>query len=597
MRLLRLLFSPLTLLWRLLLRPLQLRRRARALLPHGWLELHVEGEILELRPAETRGERWLRRILRQEPPKRVVLSRLRKMIDEALSDPHLKGLLVQVGPIAGGWAGADEVRRQLTRFRDAKVPVLVHLKGHAGNVELLVASVATQLWMTPPGGWAAVGSAAQGLFLQPLLSRVGIKFEVAARGRYKSAPEQLTRSDRSEPSREQTQALVDALDGALLEGLARLYDTDRAGAERRVDQAPLVGTHALAEGHCHALVRSEDLTGKVAEYAQAKDDDPKKRFRLVGAGGYLEARTIPPIWSRRKKQLGIVEVHGAIVDQAPGGPPGASGRAAVEARVVADLRAALADPHIGAVILHVNSRGGSVTASDGIYAAVRRLNQEKPVIACFGEVAASGGYYVACGARAIVASPLTVTGSIGVFAMFPTWPGVTERLSIQHDVIKNRSHAAVYDPWSGFDDEARALADREVGAMYEDFLNLVAAARQKTRDQIHAVAEGRVWIGTEALRVGLVDGLGGMSEAAERARAAYGKPLAEEWVLVKARGHETRPLPFRAEKAAQLNLPLDWLEAWAGPGSNLDVVQELAALVRGRGPRPITLAYWPWSWR
>jgi protease-4 len=273
------------------------------------------------------------------------------------------------------------------------------------------------------------------------------------------------------------------------------------------------------------------------------------------------------------------------------------GRAAVEAAVVADLRAALADPHIGAVILHVNSRGGSVTASDGIYAAVRRLNQEKPVIACFGEVAASGGYYVACGARAIVASPLTVTGSIGVFAMFPTWPGLTERLSIQHDVIKNRSHAALYDPWGGFDDEARALADREVGAMYEDFLNLVATARHKTRDEIHAVAEGRVWIGADALRVGLVDGLGGMTEASERARKAYGKPLADEMVLVKARGHETRPLPFRPEKAAQLALPLEWLEAWSGPDASLDVLQELASLLRGRGPRPITLAYWPWSWR
>lgn len=133
--------------------------------------------------------------------------------------------------------------------------------------------------------------------------------------------------------------------------------------------------------------------------------------------------------------------------------------------------------------------------------------------------------------------------------------------------------------------------------MYEDFLNLVATARNKSRDEIHAVAEGRVWIGSEALRVGLVDGLGGLREAAERARAAYGKALADEPVLVKARGNESRPLPFRGEKAAQLNLPLEWLEQLAGPEPSLEVLRELTTLLRGRGPRPVSLAYWPWSWR
>lgn len=598
MRLLRLIFAPLTLLLRLLLRPLRLRRRARLLHPHGWIELHLEGEVLEHRPVEPRGQRWVRRLLRREAPRRVVLARLRKLVDELLTDPHLKGVLIQIGPLQGGWASAESIRKELLRLKEKKVPLLVHLKSHAGNRELLVAAAGTELWMTPPGAWAAIGSAAQGLYLKDLLERFGVTIEVAHRGRFKSAPDRFTRNDRSEPDREQTQALIDALDEALLTALAEHYGTDRSDAEAKVDRAPLVGSHALTEGHVRALVRDEDLTEKVATFAQITTDK-KHPFRPVGAGGYLDRRRLPPLWARRQKHLGIVEVHGAIVDQAPAGPLGGGGRSAIEGVVVADLRAALADPSIGAVILHVDSRGGSVTASDGIYAAVKRLAAEKVVIACFGDVAASGGYYVACGAKEIVASPLTVTGSIGVFGMIPTWPLVAERYAVHHDVLKNRRHAAIYDPWRGFDDEARALADREVGAMYEDFLALVGAARKMTRDQVDAVAQGRVWTGRAAQQVGLVDGLGGMPEAIERAKKAYGKPLAEDVVLIKARGPVPRPGPRPAEEAtpkAELGVAAAWLQTLVGDASDLTILTELSWLLAGAPRRPTHLAYLPLRW-
>jgi len=220
--------------------------------------------------------------------------------------------------------------------------------------------------------------------------------------------------------------------------------------------------------------------------------------------------------------------------------------------VVDDLRAALADKSVGAVVLHVNSRGGSVTASEAIWAAVRRVDKDKPVIACFGDVAASGGYYVACGARNIVAAPLTVTGSIGVFGMLPTWPELAARFGVGHDVIKNFDNAALYDPWGGLDARALAHVQREVEGMYEDFVGKVSDARRLPVETVKAVAEGRVWMGTAAREHHLVDGLGGITEAIDRAKSEAGGRFEADPVLVHSLRSRPRPAPFEAktEKAS-----------------------------------------------
>ena len=201
---------------------------------------------------------------------------------------------------------------------------------------------------------------------------------------------------------------------------------------------------------------------------------------------------------------------------------------AIDRAVVADLRGALEDPSINAVVLHVDSRGGSVTASDAIYSAVHRLDKEKPVVACFGDVSASGGYYVACGARSIVASPLTITGSIGVFAMIPTWPKLTEMLSVGHDVVKNRRHADLYDPWTGLREDERAFAQESVAAMYDAFISLVAESCGLTKEEVHAVAEGRVWSGKAARSHRLIDGVGGM----DACRRDLGEQRLEHEIIV-----------------------------------------------------------------
>lgn len=544
MRLLKRLLLPITVVVFAVSWLIRHRAARRMLKAHGWAEVWLEGDILEVRPQEDFRAMIARRVLKRREPPRVVLARLRAFADEIASDPYAKGVVVRLGPLNGGWAGAEAVREALGRVRAAGREVIVFIPRHAQNREWLVATAGTEVWMTPSGALAATGTAATGLFLKRPLERLGVRVEVAARGRFKSAPEQLTREGRSDADREQTQAVVDALDEVLVHATVEGRSVSRAEAEKLLDGAPYVGVHAHALGHVDRLVRDEELLEDLQLHT-ARDEAPK----LVGAARYLARRRVPKPWSRRKKRVGIVEVRGTILDERPplSGP---QSPLAVEREVVRNLRAAREDGNIDAVVLYVDSRGGSAAASDVIWAAVKRLDREKPVVAYLADFAASGGYYVACGARALFASPLTITGSIGVYSMLPTWPDLAARIGVGRDALKNRLHANLYDPWSGLSDDARAHADVEVGHMYEHFLRIVADAREFSRDEAHDRAQGRVWTGRDAQRQGLIDGLGGLREATARARDEAGGVFEDEPVVVHARGDYPRPQPF-VPKAAK----------------------------------------------
>ena len=606
MGLLRRLFLPFVALFLLVLWPLRQRARTRALKKKGWTELRLSGEIVELRPTPDFAQTFARRLLKRKDPPRVVLTRLRKFVGEVVSDPYAKGVLVRIGPLSGGWAAAAAVRAELLRIKEAGRHLVVHLENSVDNRQALIATAGSRLLMTPTAAMGAAGVAAPGLFLRETLSKIGLRVEALAHGKYKSAPEQFTRVDRSEPDTEQTKAIVDQLDEALLSALSEGRVIPRGDAEALVDAAPMTGARAKEAGFCDDVARDEDL-GEVLQRLNATEDGPAPV--PMGAARYLRLRTLPAIWPSKRRHIGVVRVHGAILDQA-GSVPLPEQQAAVTETVVDDLRAALVDPHVAAVVLHINSRGGSVTASDAIYSAVRRLDQEKPVIACFGDVAASGGYYVGCGARAIVASPLTLTGSIGVFGLVPTWAELTERLAIGHDVLRNRKNAAMYNPWAGFDSDARAHAQREVSSMYEAFIELVAERRQLSSSEVDTVAQGRVWTGRDARQHRLLDDLGGFTAAVEQAKSEAGGTISSDPVIVTAKGPQTRPQPFRGAPTASSWSPgetsLDGqgrtstMPPWAqaaralGLGNVFDpVVWELVALAAD-GSRPwSTVAYSP----
>lgn len=586
MRILRLLLAPLTIMLRLLLRPLALLLRTRAA-SDGWIEVALEGEVREYPPARPT---LIRRLLRaRDDSPRVVLSRLDRLAREVAGDPRVRGVLVRLGPLGGGWATTMRIRRSLTRMRDSGKKVVVYVTHYTGNREYAVATGGSTILTVPPAVIAPAGSSSSTLFLGETLARAGIKVEVASAGRYKSAPDALTRTTRSEPDREQTTALIKAMDTALEEAVAEGRKVDLPTARAAIDGAPYTGGRAAASGLTDGTARDDDLPTVIKSLDQLPEIP-----ELVDAGDYLGQRILRPIVKVPRRVVGIVQCHGAIVDRMNPYLGMTTESAAVEKVVVNDLRAALADRSVAAVVLHVDSRGGSVIASDAIYSAVKRLDAEKPVIACFGDVAASGGYYVACGARAIVASPLTVTGSIGVFGMMPTWPGLAERLSIHPDAIAFHTHATMADPWRSRTEEERAHGQAEVEALYREFITLVAAVRNKTVEEVDALAQGRVWIGSDAAARGLVDGLGGLDEAIERAQAAARKDkvvkFAEDPRVIRAKKPQSRPEPVADKAAAALAIAAVGELAGLDPAARSMIFEALAL----RAAEPWARA-WAWA--
>jgi protease-4 len=561
----------------LLLTPLRKLARRRAVGDRAWVELELEGKIVRSLSPKDRARAKLRRALGRPDAPVVELEALKATAREIRADAAVVGVVVRVRGLDGGWALVAEVRDAIASIRATGRHVVVFAPRHLANHDLLAAAAGSHVLLAPASAFAAVGAASRGLFLGKALERLGLAIEVVSAGRYKSAPDALTRTDRSEADAEQTRALVNAIDAELVRAVASARQLGEDEAAARMDQAPLVGQRAVEAGLADAVCRDEELPDRLRGMDAASKDAPK----VVPGGTYHGLTRRRPRFVKPRRVVGVVEVHGTILDDDPRRPPG-SGRTAIDAHVVRDLRAALANPRIAAVVLSIDSRGGSVTAGDVIYGAVQRLADDKPVIACLEDVAASGGYYVACGANEIVASPLTVTGSIGVFAVVPTWPELMRRWEIGRDRLANRRFAGAYDPFTGFDIDERMKAEHEVHGIYELFLEIVAHARGKTRDEVHEVAQGRVWSGRDALGAGLVDAVGGFDEAVRRAKDAAGGVIDEEPVTIHMNRAMPRPDPV---EAAALAL--------AGQlGIAEDTARGALSLARaGRGRRIV--AWWP----
>jgi len=519
----RLLFAPLSILLWVLLSPLRALRQARAAPKGALLEVTVRGHVLEgpLRP-----ERWSFFARRQDSAPTPLVA-VRRLVDLVLADPRVSGLLVRVERLGAGWATAAALRAELARVRAAGKRTVAYLPEGAGNAEMLVATGCETLIAPPVVDVAPVGPRATGVFLHDLLDKAGVDVELLARKEFKSAGDRLARASRSEPDRMQTEALVGAFDGALVAAIAegRKLSVEEARAAR--DLGPTRAKVAVERRLLDRVAHDDELPASLG--------DPK----LGSAARYLRAKRRHPFPVRfRQRVIGVVQVHGTITDDAP--LVGGLGRMAVAKQVVADLRAATLDPRVVGVVLDVDSPGGTVTGSDAIWAAVRRLAKDKPVVARMGDVAASGGYYVAMAARAVIAHPLTVTGSIGVVSLRPVLARLAARFGVARDAIHLGRFADLESLLRAPTDEERALLDREIDDHYAEFVALVASSRKRPLEEIEPLCRGRVYTGQEAQRLGLVDTLGGFPDALAHLRAEVG-PVDEEPVVIVGKHPAPRP--------------------------------------------------------
>jgi protease-4 len=404
-----------------------------------------------------------------------------------------------------------------------------------GHRELYVASAAERIYVAPQATITLLGLSAESHYIKPLLDRVGVEVEPFARKEYKTAAERLSRDSMSEQQREQLQALIDGHTAALLDALSQRIGTTPDQTRALFEVGVFRGQHAIDAHLADALAYEDELPDKLGV-------DNKK---IIEADRYLdfkEAKLFRPL--RRRPYIAVVAIKGAISES---GAP--SGR---RASIVAALRHARRDRRALGVLLWVDSPGGSAEASDLIHREVVRVKEKKPVVAYFGEVAASGGYYVAAHANAIVAQPLGITGSIGVVSARLMASQLLDRVGIRTEVLRTGPHADLFSPHRPLTDAERALMNRELDAFYDSFVALVADGRGRPVEDIEPLARGRVWLAADAHRHGLVDELGGMDTALECLKANIDAPprLRERLRPMMVASYRLEPPP----PAAQLRL-------------------------------------------
>lgn len=491
----------------------------------------------------------------------ATLSDVRALGLELASDKRPRGLLVTLKSFDGGMASALSLRDTLLRLRRAGRRVVVHLPGGVDTKGYFVASAASEIYAFPGAEVALLGFSAGGVYVHEALVKTGIVAEVLAHGKYKSAGESLTRDSMSEPQREQLGALLDRMYASVKAGLVEDRGLSEAEATRAVDQGLYRASEAVAAKLVDAALFDDEVPTKLAS------PDDKSPPRAVNAMAYLRARRATKLASNRGPSIGVVRVHGAI---ARGESLfGRGGRGALEGDIIAAVRAARDNLRVRGVVLHVDSPGGSALASARMHRELELLASEKPLVVAMANVAASGGYYVAAPAHAIVAEPLTVTGSIGVIsARFAVGP-VLARLGIHIDRLKRGERADLYDAVHPLSDDERRAIEHEIEETYREFVAVVARGRKKSVDEVEALAQGRVWTGEDAHARGLVDVLGGFDVALTEVRrrvGAGGDGLPAR--LVKARGGDGstwRARPARTQPAAWgLTMADEMLGEWAG---------------------------------
>ena len=458
---------------------------------------------------------------------RVDLLRALEAVDMAAKDPAIAGILF-AGELDAGLAQASELRAAVAEFAKSGKPVIAWVE-NGSQSQYYLASVAKPLYVHKAGEIELKGLASFGPYFGSTLEKAGIGVQVTRVGKYKSAVEPFIASTMSAASREQETALLRSAWSRILAEVAASRGIAAAAMVRTVDSGGVFSAERAVDLRLadEALHRDE-LVAKVIE-AGAAADDGGTSFRQISLGRYARKVRLPTQGGR----IAVVYAEGEIVD-GWGDPSSAGGD-----RVAHHLRQLRADSEVKAVVLRVNSPGGSAFASDVVAREVALLRaKDVPVVASLGDVAASGGYYIAARADTVVADRLTITGSIGVFGLHFNYGGLAEKVGLGTDGVKIGAYADLLSSHRPATPQEMAVVQTLVDGVYEDFLGVVAEGRKMKRDAVHAVAQGRVWLAPDAKQAGLVDAFGGLRASIAAARKLAKLDRAE--IVQVPRLHEGR---------------------------------------------------------
>ena len=434
----------------------------------------------------------------------LTLQQLLDVIAYAQSSDKVKGICLTAGSFAAPPAALEELRGALERFKDSGKFITAYADSYSQGT-YYVCSLADRVMLNPVGDMTWEGMSTEVMFYKNLLEKAGVEVQIFKVGTYKSAVEPYAATQMSEANREQTTAFLQSIWNGVVGGVAAARDiapdTLQAYADRLLSAAP--AKELVACRLVDTLIYRNDVEDDINQ----RYNTEKKDFHLVEAADLASLAT-SQVLKASHLQIAVYYAEGGIDDATSG-----RGDGNIHAPLMCeDLRKLAEDEKVKAVVLRVNSPGGSAFGSEQIWHEVMNLKARKPVIVSMGGYAASGGYYISCAADSIVADPGTLTGSIGIFGMIPNFKGVADKVGITFDGVSTNRHggASLFRP---LDDAQRTGMQANIERGYALFVQRCADGRGLSTDSIRRIAEGRVWTGEMAKRIGLVDELGGIDTA------------------------------------------------------------------------------------
>lgn len=471
-------------------------------------------------------------------------------LKNAARDEKIKGIYLDLSVIPAGMATVEEIRNALLDFKKSGKFIISYGEVYSQKAYYL-ASVADKIYLNPAGGMEFKGLSGEVMFFKGMLEKLDIEAQIIRHGKFKSAVEPFMLDKMSDASKEQTLSYVSAIWNQMLQGIA---------GSRKIEAAQL--TNIADNFLCQTAEDAVKL--KLVDKLAYKDEVLEELKNKSGVSGikdlkllkfakYVDSPEANETTAVSGDKIAIIYASGNIISGE--GDEGSIG----SERISKAIRKARMDDKVKAIVLRVNSPGGSALASDVIWREVTLSKKVKPVVVSMGDLAASGGYYISCGASKVFASPTTLTGSIGVFGIIPNaGKFFNNRLGISFDGVKTNPYADYIPLTRAMNEEEKKIITREIEGIYSTFITHVAEGRKMTTAGVDSIGQGRVWSGLDAKRIGLVDEFGGLNDAI--------KAAAE---LAKLKEYKTMELPYQKDPFTKI------MEALSGENTSVFVKQQL----------------------
>ena len=442
------------------------------------------------------------------------LGDIKYVLKHAKTDESIVGAILKLRGVNYGIGQLQEIRDVIIDFKQSGKKVFCYASS-CGTGNYLVASACDKIALHPSGEIRLIGIRIEATFYKGTLDKLGVRADLEHIGKYKSASEIATRESMSPAYREASESLLDELFEQLTHGIAEGRGFSVEEVKQKIDYGPYTATEALEAGLVDELVYDDEI-----EVLSQKLMGEK--YPIIKAAAYQRIRKYDPEWRKPLPQIAVIYAEGSIISGESFSNPLTGDKMMGDKTVTEALKIARLNSSIKGIVLRIDSPGGFIRPSDSIWREVTLAKSQKPLIVSMGDVAASGGYYIAAPADVIIAEPGTITGSIGVISGKYSLKGLYDKIGVKKEILKRGRYADFYTDYGDYPREEQEIIQKQIKLMYDDFVHKVAQGRNMTYDEVDKIGRGRVWTGNQAKENGLVDKVGGLDLALKVAKERSG---------------------------------------------------------------------------